>query len=101
MDERYLQESYGVKRSPGHIVTADSSLGGRTVWVEKSRGRFVGGRIVTEPSLAQRVAQTLPSLAQTVATSAQRMKLFAKRRKLSAQWVMFLAHSSLVNACSS
>ncbi len=36
----------GVKMSQGRIVTADSSLGGRIVWVELLRGRFVGGRIV-------------------------------------------------------
>ncbi len=36
----------GVRMSQGHIVTADGSLGGRIVWVELSRGRFVSGRIV-------------------------------------------------------
>jgi hypothetical protein len=36
----------GVRMSQGRIVTADGSLGGRIVWVELSRGRFVGGQIV-------------------------------------------------------
>ncbi len=36
----------GVRMSQGPIVTADGSLGGWIVWVELSRGRFVGGRIV-------------------------------------------------------
>jgi hypothetical protein len=36
----------GVRMSQGRIVTADGMLGGRIVWVELSRGRFVGGRIV-------------------------------------------------------
>jgi hypothetical protein len=36
----------GVRMSQGHIVTTDGSLGGWIVWVELSRGRFVGGRIV-------------------------------------------------------
>jgi hypothetical protein len=35
----------GVRMSLGPIVTANSSLGGQIVWVELSRGRFVGGRI--------------------------------------------------------
>ncbi len=35
----------GVKMSLGRLVTADGSFGGRIVWVELSRGRFVGGRI--------------------------------------------------------
>jgi hypothetical protein len=38
--------------SQGRIVTVDGSLGGRIVWVEMSRGRFVGGRIVWAPTNA-------------------------------------------------
>ncbi len=36
----------GVRMSQGRIVTADGSLGGQIVWVELSRSRFVGGRII-------------------------------------------------------
>jgi hypothetical protein len=39
----------GVRMSQGRIVTADGSLGGRIVWVELSRGWFVGGQIVLAP----------------------------------------------------
>ncbi len=39
----------GVRMSRGQIVSADGSLDGRIVWVELSRGRFVGGRIVKAP----------------------------------------------------
>jgi hypothetical protein len=38
--------------SQGWIVIAGGSLGGRIVWVEMSRGRFVGGRIVKSPMLS-------------------------------------------------
>ncbi len=34
---------------PGWNVTADGLSGGRIVWVEMSRGWFVGGRIVNAP----------------------------------------------------
>jgi hypothetical protein len=40
----------GLRMSQGRIVTAGGSLGGRIVWVEMSRGRFVGGRIVKAPN---------------------------------------------------
>jgi hypothetical protein len=36
----------GVRMSQRRIVIADSSLSGRIVWVELSRGRFVVGQIV-------------------------------------------------------
>jgi hypothetical protein len=39
----------GVRMSQRRIVTAQGSLGGQIVWVELSRGRFVGGRIVKAP----------------------------------------------------
>ncbi len=46
VDEKYMDRSYRCKNSQGQIVTADSSWGGRIVWVELLHGRFVGGRIV-------------------------------------------------------
>jgi hypothetical protein len=39
----------GGQMSQGRIVTADGLLGGRLVWVEMLRGRFVGGWIVNAP----------------------------------------------------
>jgi hypothetical protein len=43
----------GVRMSQGQIATAGGSLGGKIVWVEMLRGRFVGGRIVKAPYRTQ------------------------------------------------
>jgi hypothetical protein len=39
----------GVRMSRGQIVTPDGLLGGQMLWVELSRGQFVGGQIIKAP----------------------------------------------------
>ncbi len=46
----------GIRMSQGQIVTTDGSLGGQIVWVELSRGQFVGGRIIKAPYLGALVS---------------------------------------------
>ncbi len=52
VDENTWTDRTGVRMSQERIVTAGGLLGGRIVWVEMSRGRFVGGRIVKAPEFS-------------------------------------------------